>query len=88
MKAFKYERRKGKYQLHLKLLSFRTPFEFIDEMNMEIPKYIQNGLIFIDETEHNDSPEKRFLEVRVRDGKIQESTFKFVVDDMTQDSAE
>jgi len=88
MKAFKYEKSEGKYQLRLTLLSFRCPFEFMDELNEEIPKYIQNGLVFIDETEHNDNPEKRFMEVRVKDGEILIESFAFIPDDVVQDLVE
>lgn len=80
MKHFSYKKIEGKYSLFVKLLTFRTPFEFMNELERGIAKRVKNGLILIDEVEHNDNPEKRYIQVEIRDGKLLEQTFHFVSD--------
>lgn len=80
MKHFNYKKIEGKYSLFVKLLSYRTPFEFMSELERGVAKRVRNGLILIDEAEHNDNPEKRYLQVVIRNGELLEETFDFVLD--------
>lgn len=52
----------------------------MDELEQGAAKRVKSGLILIDEAEHNDNPDKRYIQVEMRDGKLLIETLTFVLD--------
>lgn len=74
-----------KYNAIITLLSFRSPFEFIEKIEKDLCKDCREGKFLLDEYAHNDSEEKRFIFFQVKNGNISDNSFEFTsVDDDTR----
>ncbi|SFN51701.1 type II toxin-antitoxin system RnlB family antitoxin [Proteiniclasticum ruminis] len=82
MKKFEVSVLNSNFSVLVTLLSYSSPFEFLGDIENELSKYINNGVVLLDEYAHNDDVEKRFISFFYSRGRICENTIGFVdVDD-------